>query len=890
MYTWIMLLCLVVIGILALSQAAPVEGFMTLDPAFQKTQRQQLQLEGERRYNHLGQIQNTESSLSNDIINEAVTQSVPNPSASTSSLLSLVQNSVGIGGGPTRSQPGPSVEQTGAVQQKINFCEQQPINCDFGPQMAECGICHRNGVNSKGAPWRGGMYISSDDQIRANELAKTTGNPAQYKPTVGSCDPADFTIMQPNCQARENQLACFKEPGATAENSCGQCYGSSGPLLYVGAKPKSFNAILHMSHPGTNGTGATITVGNVPYTLAPSTAAILDYKQLPLILKEGDTVSIVINGLPKVWCAWLSSQDGKRSISITMGGPTISPTNSIGIVGDKRSSMVTNAFRTVSGFAAFAATVPSTVMWYGRRETLPGIPVSANYGDSATSGVNVLARLRTLAATNSNISIPTGIGQTAGTTTQSLWMTMDNGRSYIVTDGQSLDKRNIYSRVAINITIPATLADPFYQVDIPSCPVGPIIHTPAGAGLMGANSCFTASGTFNPSMECLQQLFTGAGGTAAGTLYPSTAARAATLVQKTNGTPDLTLTSDYLNNLGNIATYGTTSAGAAVSFADYADASMKMLGTTPLSFCDGPNRDTGPHTPACLDFLWRTSGSTTTPSSGVVPPYGFCTAAGTSAPLNPNGTPNENNIAIINNIGSVANVKAYYKALYDSAQNTDLNSANFPVWAAAMKKCYNVNATEPVAEPEACNKPSVAGINIMEASYGKNCNPALQGNRTQFFQSLANGLPAFNFPYDYRYTGGDPAYGCPKAIDITYNCSGGDPQTYSIPGEAGFSNISFRCGPPTQPVTVVEASYGKNCINTHPQYGNLQGNRTGLFQSLANGKQSLTYVYDYTRTGGDPAGGCPKNMDITYKCGNVTKPPLHIPGESGIGSVVNLTC
>jgi len=66
--------------------------------------------------------------------------------------------------------------------------------------------------------------------------------------------------------------------------------------------------------------------------------------------------------------------------------------------------------------------------------------------------------------------------------------------------------------------------------------------------------------------------------------------------------------------------------------------------------------------------------------------------------------------------------------------------------------------------------------------------------------------------------------------------------------------------PPT--INIVEASYGKNCNQL------LKGNRTELFKTLANGKGSLQYQYDYAKTGGDPAGGCAKSLEIVYYCGD----------------------
>lgn len=85
-------------------------------------------------------------------------------------------------------------------------------------------------------------------------------------------------------------------------------------------------------------------------------------------------------------------------------------------------------------------------------------------------------------------------------------------------------------------------------------------------------------------------------------------------------------------------------------------------------------------------------------------------------------------------------------------------------------------------------------------------------------------------------------------------------------------------------ISIVEASYGKNCNST------LRGNRTNLFKELTNGKSSLDYVYNYTRTGGDPAGGCGKTLEITYKCDDGNEKTYKAPAEAGFDAHVILKC
>ncbi len=852
------------------------EGFVTQDSNVLLAQRQQLQFEQEHRTNSLARLMNPSSTLSPDSVRNSVVSQIPTATSSTDTLLTLVGQSLGYGGvDDTSGKTGPSIENTGLLQQKINFCESLPVNCDLNdPKMAECGMCLEGGTNSTGKPWIGGMYISSDDQIRANQDAKTNGGRAKYTPTIGKCNSAYFVVDKETCTARQNQLLCKNTTAPTNDNKCAQCYGSSGPLLYVGAKPKSFNAYLNVSHPGVYPT-MKITIGSNATVLqvASSNKPLLDPKQIAITITEGDTIRLEIFGMPKVWCAWLSSVDGKRNVGIDIGEQSISPAQAIGIIGDKRSMRVTRTFSKESGFSNFIATVPNTVMWYARRETMNGIPVSAKYGSS-----DILSKILAIGGTK-NISVPEDLGFTAGKSTQTLVVTKDDGRSHFVTDGSQLKRTLLQNQVTLVLQVPATLDDPYYDMDVEACPSGPIIYTPAGAGMMGSNSCYNGDGSFNPSVFCLQDLFTGAGGTEQGTLYPNDQNGVNAILQKNSGgKPDLEATSAFLSDLGSKANYGTDGTGKPVSMAEYQDASMKMLGTTPKNLCDGPNKDTGPHLPACLDYLWRTSGNPGSDSTD----YSFCSAAGKLAPLNPDGSPNERNVSTANDMGSVATIQTYYKSIYDAARDTK----DFNKWSASMADCYNANVSEPPFNPSSCDPPPGPGINIVEATYGKNCGvPA--GNRTSALKNLANGKESFTYTWDYEATGGDPAGGCGKNIDITYNCSGGPNKTYHVVRPEG-EDIDITCSssrdPTVQGINILDATYGKNCA------GSNIGNRTRFFKSLANGKQSLDFNYLYTQTGGDPYPGCPKEMHINYNCNGGPTQSIYIPGESGINSNISMNC
>ena len=715
MYWLLIGLIVVVLGFLMWNNVSTTkEHFATVDLDTATAQRQQLQFEGERRYNDLGRLQVPGGTLSPDAIDAAISQPLATPSANTTSLLTLLSSSLGLGAGASGSR-GASVEQTGAVMEKIRFCESLPLNCSTldDPRMAECGFCHRDGIDSKGAAHRGGMYISADDIIRANERAE--GGTATYQPTVGTCNPRNFTMMRDNCLMRENQLTCQSAGAATLANQCGQCYGAAPGgatgLVFVGPKPRTFTAVLVLSHPGMHNYQGTGTIVTMPdgstINVATSTNQLFAPTTVYLNnVKEGDTIGIKVFGVPKVWCAWLTSPDGKRSVGIDIGLQNESANPGMVIAGDKRASVITTALNAVASSTAdtnawstFQPQVPNTVMWYARRdEIMVGGIISAIYGSSAGASMDVTSQMKAFAGAYQDVLVDyTVFGDPAPGVPKNLTVTLDNGQSFNVADGNVIPKARFNNIANLSVTIPATLVDPVFPDDKADCPTGPIVFTAVGAGLMGSHSCFKPDGSFNPTAYCLQELFMAAGGTQGGTDYPSTDAKAAALV--VNNSLDDTVT--LLNTRGSIAQYGFDSNGVAVDFPTYKDASLRMLGTSPTSPCDGPNSATGPHTPECLDYLWRMAGASSLPPAGTDPTsltYAYCGKGTPGAPLNMDNTMNTANINAANALGSVTAIRQAYGTLY----NRTRNSANFADQNAAMQQCYGTSVNPPPPKPLAC--------------------------------------------------------------------------------------------------------------------------------------------------------------------------------------------
>jgi len=314
-----------------------------------------LDLEEERRYNPMARTQVVR--MNPDTINAALSTKAAVPTSATDSMLGLFSSNtmVGTDDGNKRG----TVEDTGVVQQKIDFCESMPVNCNSfdDPRFTECGFCHRDGSDHKGNPHRGGMFISAEDQIRANEVSKANGRRAAYQPSIGTCKPGDFTLVKEACVAREHRLECQRAGAATGANACGQCFGiSSGRetgLLYVGPKPRAFKAMLHMS-----GGSATIN------------GKAVDGLVIPLDLTEGQTITLTIKGVPEYWCGWFASPDGRRVVSVDIAEQSVSNPN-FAVVGDSRTRVVADFLTRMPGF-----TVPTSVLWYGRYKEMAEVTLN----------------------------------------------------------------------------------------------------------------------------------------------------------------------------------------------------------------------------------------------------------------------------------------------------------------------------------------------------------------------------------------------------------------------------------------------------------------------------------------------------------------------------------
>jgi hypothetical protein len=718
---WLLIaVAVLVAAIVVFATSRTTEGFVTVDADTALAQRQSLQFEGERRYNDLARLQAPSSALDPATVQAAIQTQVAVPTSATPSFLGFLTSGLGLGAADDgRGKQGAWVEQTGVLAQKIAFCESLGTDCSAlnDPRAAECGICLNGGTDSTGKGHRGGLFISSDSQLR-NGFGQQT-------PTIGTCPAANFVTDPTWCGVRSNELACELKTVLTDSDSCGMCYGGASAgkngLVYMGPKGRTFDAQLNISHPGfhTDTNGISFTVARPDGTVVASlpmsfSGAALDPKTVTLPgIKEGDQFVITIRGPPVVWAGYLTPvSGGTRYVSMDIGIQSLSPAGAFEVAGDAYSSMVTNVMSGLGNWSAYQAALPKTVMWYQRQgNAVPASVVNAKYGSPANT-VDATQQIAAVAGTGAGAIVSQGvnymnIGLSADpdpSVQKNLFLAQDNGNTLVYHDNSQVDPSKIQNTVTIYFTVPATLADPTGPTDMADCPTGPIITTTTGLGLFGAHSCYKPDGTANLTTGCLTELYQGAGGQQAGKLNPASntapllAAVSAANAGSTPSTVTIDMITNYLGAQNDIVTYQADPYGNPVPFAAYQAAAQNLLGRTPGNPCDTPTAATGPHTAECLDYLWRTSGNIgaepTLPNDDPTQlPYQYCTAAGTSAPLT-----NPAAAATANQQGGMSQVRAYYNSLYTAA--TQPSTAATPDQInAAMQACMGTNYTPPPPKP-----------------------------------------------------------------------------------------------------------------------------------------------------------------------------------------------
>jgi hypothetical protein len=490
------------------------------------------------------------------------------------------------------------------------------------------------------------------------------------------------------------------------------------------------------------------------------------------------------------------------------------------------------------------------------------------------------------------------------------------------------------NRIYVSGIIPYTFVDTD-TIEGDMCRDGPYITKQSSAEFLDSDPCFkkgSGPGRFN--LECLQGLFLSNGCIEEGKGFPKNATTSAQLMVD-NGGNALSLNSiaDKVFESA-VKTATGMSKGQKLSIEDWSAASVFCTGRAITSPCDNANRDTGPLSLDCLAYMWNNEGSgkqfgeTYSTSSlasslnqGMSMEPKFCQTEGTMSPLNADGKRNEEAVKYWQKQGGVESVRAKMRELHRLA-NSDAPDSTKQV---AVMQCYGRMLGErpkqgTISSPEVYHigvynkrkdqaedvcraaggrlatqaeveEAQKAGANWCSTGWVKDNNEALYPITTQLIQGCGNGTPGIKVWTPGERLAGVNCYGV-KPVKGTPNVWGFSETVWSKPLYAGNGFQTENSGDwPWKKqasggtIQIKSASYGVNC---NP---GLKGNRTTLMGSICNNKNTCDYTYNYTQTGGDPAGGCGKTLDIEYTCGdNGPLKRFTVPAEAGFNGKVSLQC
>lgn len=268
------------------------------------------------------------------------------------------------------------------------------------------------------------------------------------------------------------------------------------------------------------------------------------------------------------------------------------------------------------------------------------------------------------------------------------------------------------TRCTIMVEVPALLRDPSVPADLSRCPSGPISTTDSGSKNLQAGVCEKfvngqpqGPGTYTE--DCIRSLYVVAGCTSSGNAYPNSQAKLDIVRKDADGRflDADGIMANVAETFYNPASTGLDSNGRELNIDIYAKASMDCFGRFVSNVCDTPFKETGPLTPACLDYLFKNAGKDNPTIGSTYPnvynrssgtdrtawtPIMYCQRTGTMAPIGADGKPNMAAIQAANAKGGVAAVRDFYKQIhYDANFNMDRYQQKLN-----LEKCYGVDVRE----------------------------------------------------------------------------------------------------------------------------------------------------------------------------------------------------
>lgn len=235
-----------------------------------------------------------------------------------------------------------------------------------------------------------------------------------------------------------------------------------------------------------------------------------------------------------------------------------------------------------------------------------------------------------------------------------------------------------------------------YDGDVLTCDNGPVITQAASATFLESDPCFGKKNSpGNYTISCLQERWTGLGGSTQGTGYPINLEKANAIQIDSSGNP---LNIDTIVN--NLAPAMRTAAtgimnGKSLNLSDWNSISMWATGVPINTPCDGIAKDNGPLSQECLSYLYLNQGvnshigpTYTLPASEVASMKNQTTdntycQLGTS--IDPSTT---SGLEFGGKLGGVNAVKKTYDQINRVANDNTLKNADR---SQALEQCYGIS-------------------------------------------------------------------------------------------------------------------------------------------------------------------------------------------------------
>jgi hypothetical protein len=521
-----------------------------------------------------------------------------------------------------------------------------------------CGLCMDIGTNSMADKSVGGLLLLPKEKKFAKDNQKGNFLP-NYIPTVGTCPAGFFVATKDECLRLEKQLQCQKSSTFNSPDGCSQCYGDSSYSIVDG----KYDADL------IRGSGSLYIIG----------VGILEYNEV------GQNNKGIVN-LTKMTDPYIINLMGgemttinlylkKAIVAVPYSETTIYNIDDMVIFERYIYTMVEGA-----NSPGYAPNRPGDTLWNKEMPQSEYVPPPPNYlagylsGGTSEESTFTFDMFRLIQTDTLSGRKPRAVGS----------MNMKNPSG---SDDVEVTKMGpIYGKKEMKLVMkaPFTFVDPFSQ-EASQCAGSPFVTKPESARLLASDSCYKkGSGPGTYGMACLQAMFLNNGCTELGKGYPKDNNTMTAVMYDLDGKPlNLQAISDVVYSKAVTTSTGLDSDGKQLSIKKWSEASVFCTGVAITSPCDIGNKDEGPLSTDCLEYLWdnrgenKRVGNTYNIMSVASSLFNagmnnrFCTKAGTMSPRYDDGT---DNLAAINywqTKGGVAAVKSLMANIHYDA-NSDL--------------------------------------------------------------------------------------------------------------------------------------------------------------------------------------------------------------------------